>query len=69
MKNEWNLASEILPADGDRVLVYTEHPIYGKEKSYVRDVTIAEYRNDNWKCKEFVGNRVIAWARLPEMEV
>lgn len=66
MNNNWNLASEILPVDGDRVLVYTEHPMYGKEVSYRRDITIGEYVNDKWKCSNYLGNRVIAWMRLPE---
>lgn len=66
MKNEWNLASEILPDDGSRVIVYTEHEMYGKDISYRRDITIAEYANCKWKCANYLGNRVIAWMRLPE---
>ena len=66
MENEWNLASEILPTNGSRVLVYTEHPMYGKEVSYRRDITIGEYVNDKWKCSNYLGNRVISWMRLPE---
>jgi hypothetical protein len=66
----WNRASEILPENGERVLVCTEHPIFGREKTFVRDVTIAEYRSEAiepWKCKEYLANRVLAWARLPEV--
>ena len=66
MKQEWNLASEILPDDGERVLVYTEHQMFGAEITYRRDITIAVFENEKWKCKEYLGNRVIAWARLPE---
>lgn len=65
----WNLACEILPNDGDRVLVYVEHPIYRKEKDYVGDITIAEYWHDKWKCKEFLGNEVIAWKQLPDLPI
>ena len=65
--NEWILASELLPDEDSRVLVYVEHPMYGKEVYYVRDVTIARYRNQKWYCKEFLGNRVIAWMRMPEL--
>ena len=64
--SEWNLASEIFPDDGSRVLVYTEHTMFGKEKYYKRDITIAEYTGGKWKCANYSGNQVIAWMRLPE---
>ena len=63
---DWKNASEAHPDDGCRVLVYTEHPMYGKEKTYVHDITIAEYWNGKWRCKEYLGNRVIAWTNLPD---
>ena len=72
MKNaddEWNLASEILPDEGERVLVFVEHPVYGKEVYMKRDITIGEYRNEKWRCSNFLGNRVIAWKPLPEHPV
>lgn len=62
----WNLASEILPDDGSRVLVWTEHSMYGKTKYYRRDITIATHEDGKWKCEAYIGNEVIAWMRLPE---
>ena len=65
---EWNLASEILPVDGDRVLVYGEYPVYKTGKEFKRGITIGKFSNaeQKWHCENFIGNRVIAWARLPE---
>ena len=72
MKNaddEWNLASEILPDEGERVLVYVEHSVYGKEVYIKQDITIGEYRDEKWRCANFLGNSVIAWKPLPEHPV
>ena len=65
---EWNLASESLPDDGERVLVYGEYPVFKTEKSFVRGITIGKYSSisQKWECENFIGNRVIAWATLPE---
>lgn len=66
MTGEWNLSSEILPDDGSRVIVWTEHEMYGNGISYRRDITIAEYKDGKFKCANYLGNRVVAWMRLPE---
>ena len=63
---DWVLASETKPDEGSRVLVYTEHKMYGKTMYYQRDITIAEYRNGTYKCANYAGNRVIAWMALPQ---
>ena len=68
MINEWNLVSEILPDDGERVLVYGEYPVYGKGKSYRRGFTCGKYDGfcQEWRCDNLIGIQPIAWARLPE---
>ena len=65
---EWNLASEILPDVNERVLVYGEYPVYKTGKEYKRGITIGKYSYiaQKWECENFIGNRVIAWAKLPE---
>ena len=63
---KWINAKEVLPEEGERVLAYTEHSMYGKEHYLKRDITIAEYRDGNWKCANFLGNNVLAWAKLPD---
>ena len=65
-KDGWHLASETLPDDGSRVLVYVEHTMHGETKYYQRDVLIARYVNGKWKEPVFIGSRVIAWKKLPE---
>ena len=69
MNIEWNLVSEILPDDGERVLVYGEYPVYGKGKQYRRGYTCGEYDGfcQKWRCDNLIGIQPIAWARLPEM--
>lgn len=64
---DWYLAS-VLPEDGERVLVYGEYPVYKTGKEFKRGITIGSYsyRSERWHCENFIGNRVIAWAKLPE---
>ena len=68
MKAEWRIASEILPEDGEKVLVYGEHPVYGIKKSYRRGMTCGKYSDSTgkWECENLIGIRVIAWLPLPE---
>lgn len=65
---DWILASEQLPDEKERVLVYVEYPVYGNGVSLRRGITIGEYDYDcgKWRCSNFIGNRVISWRRLPE---
>lgn len=62
----WINAKEMLPDDGERVLVYTEHDMYGETHYLKRDITIADYWGGKWKCANFLGNRVLAWMPLPK---
>ena len=64
----WIYASEMLPDARERVLVYTEHQMYGQKTYRRRDITIGEYDHDydKWKVSQFIGNDVIAWIRMPE---
>lgn len=66
--NEWNLASEILPTDGERVLIYCEYPVYTNVKSYRRGFVVGSYNNftQKWECDNLIGRAVIAWMRFPE---
>ena len=63
---DWIYIHDELPDDGARVLVYTEYPVYGSEKSYRRGITIAKFRDGKFECENFIGNRVIAWMPLPK---
>ena len=64
----WNLASEILPEDGERVLTYCEYPVYGVKERFRRGITVGLYSNftGRWETENFIGKRVIAWMRLPK---
>ena len=65
--DKWTLASEMLPDDGVRVLVCTEHEMFGSHHYTQMDITIGECTDGKWKCVNFIGNRVIAWMPLPVM--
>ena len=64
----WIYAEEMLPEEREKVLVYTEHDMFGREHYKRSDITIGEYDyiSDKWKVSQFLGNRVIAWMLMPE---
>ena len=65
--DKWILASEKLPEEDGRYLVFGEHEVYGKTVYQKRDITIGEYLDGKWKCQGFFWNLVIAWMPFPEV--
>ena len=66
-EREWISVHDRLPEEGVRVLVCTEHVMYGRTKYYKCDVTIGEINDGKWKCANFLWNTVYAWKPLPEL--
>ena len=59
----WTPVAVKLPPEGVRVCVYIEHPVYGAEKTYKRNITVGKVIGEKWLCDFGIGVRVIAWMR------
>ena len=59
----WTPVVEKLPPEGERVFVYIEHPVYGREKTYKRNITAGKVIDGKWHLDFAVGVKPLAWMK------